>query len=375
LKPLQNNNLKGGPKIMETANLDLESIIKGIQPLDVDWVKKAEERTAQLIMPTRALGRLHDISEKLCAIQKTLEPAVDRKAFLVMAGDHGVVEEGVSAYPQEVTAEMIKAFLAGGAGINVLAKQVGAEVIVVDMGIIPELDPGTLQNINQLIIRKVANGTANLARGPAMTKTQAQQAILTGFQLASDLIARGVQILGTGDMGIGNTTPSAAIGAVVTGSSLEDMVGRGTGVDDRGLQRKRAAIESGIQINQPEPGDGLDVLAKMGGFEIGGIAGCILAGAYHKHPVVIDGFISTAGALIAHALCPSVTDYLFAGHCSEEPGHKLMLNYLGLKPILDLGMRLGEGTGAALAMGVMDGAVRIFRDMLTFEEAGVSNKD
>ena len=360
---------------METASLDLESIVKGIQPLDAKWIKKAEERTAQLIMPTRALGRLHDISEQLCAIQKTLEPSVDRKAFLVMAGDHGVVKEGISAYPQEVTAEMIKAFLAGGAGINVLARQVGAEIIVVDMGIIPELDLSTLQGDNQLIIRKVANGTANLARGPAMSKAQAQRAILTGFQLAGDLIAQGVQILGTGDMGIGNTTPSAAIGTVITGSRLEEMVGRGTGLDDQGLQRKRAAIQSGIQINQPEPEDGLDVLAKIGGFEIGGIAGCVLGGAYHKHPVVIDGFISTAGALIAHALCPTVTDYLFAGHCSQEPGHKLMLNYLGLKPILDLGMRLGEGTGAALAMGIMDGAVRIFKEMLTFEEAGVTDKE
>jgi len=360
---------------MENATLDLESIVKGVQPLDVNWVKKAEERTAQLIMPTRALGHLHDVSEQLCAIQKTLEPSIDRKAFLVMAGDHGVVKEGISAYPQEVTAEMIKAFLAGGAGINVLARQVGAEIMVVDMGIIPELDLSTLQESNQLIIRKVANGTANLARGPAMSKAQAQRAILTGFQLASDLIAQGVQILGTGDMGIGNTTPSAAIGTVVTGSSLVDMVGRGTGLDDQGLQRKRAAIQSGIQINQPEPEDGLDILAKIGGFEIGGIAGCVLGCAYHKHPVVIDGFISTAGALIAHALCPTVTDYLFAGHCSQEPGHKLMLSYLGLKPILDLGMRLGEGTGAALAMGIMDGAIRIFSDMLTFEEAGVTDKE
>jgi nicotinate-nucleotide--dimethylbenzimidazole phosphoribosyltransferase len=285
-----------------------------------------------------------------------------------------VVKEGISAYPQEVTAEMIKAFLAGGAGINVLARQVAAEIIVVDMGIISELDLSTLQESNQLIIRKVANGTANLARGPAMSKAQAQHAILTGFQLASDLIAQGVQILGTGDMGIGNTTPSAAIGTVITGSRLEEMVGRGTGLDDQGLQRKRAAIQSGIQINQPQPEDGLDVLAKIGGFEIGGIAGCVLGGAYHERPVMIDGFISTAGALIAHALCPTVTDYLFAGHCSEEPGHKLMLNYLGLKPILDLGMRLGEGTGGALAMGIMDGAVQIFKEMLTFEEAGVSNK-
>jgi nicotinate-nucleotide--dimethylbenzimidazole phosphoribosyltransferase len=360
---------------MKTENSDLERIINDIEPLDASWVEKAKDRTARLVMPTRALGRLHEISETLCAIQKTLEPSVDRKAFLVMAGDHGVVKEGISAYPQEVTAEMIKAFLAGGAGINVLARQIGAEIIVVDMGIIPELDLSTLQESNQLIIRKVSNGTANLARGPAMSKAQAQHAILTGFQLAGDLIARGVQILGTGDMGIGNTTPSAAIGTVITGSSLEEMVGRGTGVDDRGLHRKREAIRSGIQINQPDPEDGLDVLAKIGGFEIGGIAGCVLGGAYHKHPVVIDGFISTAGALIAHALCPTVTDYLFAGHCSEEPGHKLMLSYLGLKPILDLGMRLGEGTGAALAMGIMDGAVRIFKEMLTFEEAGVSNKE
>ncbi|UCH21516.1 MAG: nicotinate-nucleotide--dimethylbenzimidazole phosphoribosyltransferase [Deltaproteobacteria bacterium] len=360
---------------MKTENPDLERIINDIEPLDTSWVEKAKDRTARLVMPTRALGRLHEISEKLCAIQKTLEPSIYRKSFLVMAGDHGVVAEGVSAYPQEVTAEMIKTFLSGGAGINVLAEQVGAEIIVVDMGIIPELDLSTLPGDHNLIIRKVANGTANLARGPAMSAVEARRSILTGFQLAGDLFEKGAQILGTGDMGIGNTTPSAAIGAVLTRSNLEDMVGRGTGVDDQGLQRKRDAIQSGIQLNQPEPEDGLDVLAKIGGFEIGGIAGCILAGAYHKHPVVIDGFISTAGALIAHALCPAVTDYLFAGHCSEEPGHNLMLNYLGLQPILDLGMRLGEGTGAALAMGIMDGAVRIFKYMLTFEEAGVSNKD
>jgi nicotinate-nucleotide--dimethylbenzimidazole phosphoribosyltransferase len=360
---------------MKTEYSDLKGIINDIEPLDAGWVEKAKDRTARLLMPTRALGSLHDISEQLCAIQKTLEPSIHRKAFLVMAGDHGVVAEGVSAYPQEVTGEMIKAFLAGGAGINVLAGQVGAEIIVADMGITPKLDLRTLQENNRLIIRKIAHGTANLARGPAMSKAQAQQAILTGFHLASDLFAQGVQILGTGDMGIGNTTPSAAIGTVITGSSPEKMVGRGTGVDDRGLRRKQEAIRSGIQINHPNPDDGLDVLAKIGGFEIGGIAGCILAGACHRRPVVIDGFISTAGTLIAHALCPTVTDYLFAGHCSEEPGHQLMLNYLGLKPILDLGMRLGEGTGAALAMGIMDGAVRIFKDMLTFEEAGVTGKN
>jgi len=360
---------------MGSSALSLEKIIKRIEPLDTRWIDQAKQRTAQLVMPTRALGRLHEISEKLCAIQKTLEPSIHRKVFLVMVGDHGVVTEGVSAYPQGVTAEMIKTFLSGGAAINVLAGQVDGQIIVVDMGIISDLDLNALPGSDRLIIRKIANGTANLARGPAMSITEARRAILTGFQLAGDLFKQGAQILGTGDMGIGNTTPSAAIGTVLTGSSLDDMVGRGTGVDDQGLQRKRDAIQSGIRLNQPEPEDGLDVLAKIGGFEIGGIAGCILAGAYHKHPVVIDGYISTAGALIAHALCPAVTDYLFAGHRSEEPGHKLMLHYLGLQPILDLGMRLGEGTGAALAMSIMDGAVGIFKDMLTFEEAGVSDKD
>ena len=204
---------------------------------------------------------------------------------------------------------------------------------------------------------------------------QAETAILTGFQLGSELFDKGVEVLGTGDMGIGNTTPSAAIGSVITGANLETMVGRGTGVDDEGLLKKREIIRRGIELNQPDRKDGLDVLSKVGGFEIGGIAGSILAGAYHRRPVMIDGLISTAGALIAHALCPASATYLFAGHCSQEPGHKIMLSYLGLNPILDLGMRLGEGTGGALAMGIMEGAVRIFLDMLTFEEADVSDKE
>ncbi|MGD2272560.1 MAG: nicotinate-nucleotide--dimethylbenzimidazole phosphoribosyltransferase, partial [Desulfobacterales bacterium] len=270
---------------MGPDNLELEKIINKIEPLDAGWIEKARGRTAQLVMPTRALGRLHDISEKVCAIQQSLTPSIRRKAFLVMAGDHGVVDEGVSAYPQEVTGEMIKTFLVGGAGINVLAGKIGAEIIVVDMGIIPELDPGALPQDNNLIIRKVACGTANLARGPAMSTAEARRSILTGFQLAGDLFENGFQILGTGDMGIGNTTPSAAIGTVMTGSSLAMMVGRGTGVDDQGFQRKQQAIRSGIEINRPDPEDGLDVLAKIGGFEIGGIAGCALAGAWYRRPV------------------------------------------------------------------------------------------
>ncbi len=355
--------------------MGLEEILKGIGPLDGEWIEKAKERTAQLVMPTRALGRLHEISERLCGIQKTLKPSMNRKAILVMAGDHGVVDEGVSAYPQEVTGAMVQTFLRGGAGINAISRHVDAEVLVVDMGIITELDPGSLHGGNRLLIRKLARGTSNLAKGPAMTRKAAEDSIITGFQLATDLFQKGVEILGTGDMGIGNTTPSAAIGAVITGTGLDKMVGRGTGVDDEGLKKKKRAIQRGIEINQPNSKDGLDVLSKVGGFEIGGIAGCVLAGAYHSRPVVIDGLISTAGALMAHALCPIVTDHIFAGHCSEEPGHKSMLEHLGLEPILDLGMRLGEGTGGTLSMSIMEAAVQVFNNVLTFEEAGVADKD
>ena len=354
--------------------LKLTEIIEGIKPVDPEWIQKAQDRTAQLVMPTRALGRLHDISEQLCGIQETFEPTISHKAILVMAGDHGVVEEGVSAYPQEVTPAMVQTFLAGGAGINAISRQVGAEVWVVDMGVIADIDTTGLKGADHLLVKKVAKGTANFTRGPAMPRPDAEAALVTGFETASKLMGQGLDILGTGDMGIGNTTPSAAIGAVLTGATLEEMVGRGTGVDDDGLARKRDAIRRGIEFNSPRPEDGLDVLAKVGGFEIGGIAGAILAAAFHRRAVLVDGFISTAGALIAHALCSTVKDYLFAGHCSEEPGHRLMLQHLRLTPILDLGMRLGEGTGAALAMGVVEAAARVFKEVLTFEEAGVANK-
>ena len=354
--------------------MKLEEILKGIKPVDNTWIQKARERTSQLVMPTRALGRLHEISERLCGIQKTLKPSVNRKAVLVMAGDHGVASEGVSAYPQEVTGAMVQTFLKGGAGINAISRHVGADVWVVDMGIIPQLDAASLDGGDRLFVRKISRGTSSFVKGPAMSRDDAEKSILTGFRLAADLFHKGFEILGTGDMGIGNTTPSAAIGSVVTGLSPEEMVGRGTGVDDKGLRIKQAAVIKGIQVNQPDPDDGLDVLAKVGGFEIGGIAGCILAGAFYGRPVVIDGFISTASALIAHTLCPRVIDYIFAGHRSEEAGHGMMLKYLGIEPILDLGMRLGEGTGGALAMSIMEGAVRVFNEVLTFEEAGVADK-
>ena len=354
--------------------MKLEKIVEGIKPVDQKWIQKAQERTAQLVMPTRALGRLHEISERLCGIQQTLEPAINQKAILVMVGDHGVVEEGVSAYPQEVTPAMVQTFLVGGAGINAISRQVGADVWVVDMGIIPELDFSGLKGAERLLVEKIGNGTANFTRGPAMSREAAEKALQVGFEQGSRRMENGANILGTGDMGIGNTTPSAAIGTVITGATLDEMVGRGTGVDDAGLARKRDIVRRGIEANTPQPEDGLDVLAKVGGFEIGGIAGTILAAAFHRRAVVVDGFISTAGALIARALCPTVKDYLFAGHCSEEAGHRIMLKHLGLEPILDLGMRLGEGTGAVLAMGVMDSAVRMFKEVLTFQEAGVADK-
>ena len=355
--------------------MNLKEIVDGIKPLEQKWIEQARERTAQLVMPTRALGRLHEISERLCAIQKTLQPSINRKAVLVMAGDHGVVNAGVSAYPQEVTGAMVPTFLAGGAGINAISRLVNAEVFVVDMGIMAELNGLDMPGSDHLVTHKIAPGTDDFTRGPAMNIEDAEQSILLGFQEASRLFQDGVDVLGTGDMGIGNTTPSAAIGAVICGTDLDQMVGRGTGVDDEGLKRKRSAVARGIELNQPVAEDGLDVLAKVGGFEIGGIAGVVLAGAFHRRPVVIDGFISTAGALIANALCPRVTDYLFAGHCSEESGHRFMLDYLKLDPILDLGMRLGEGTGGTLSMSIMDGAVGIFKEVLTFEEAGVADKE
>jgi nicotinate-nucleotide--dimethylbenzimidazole phosphoribosyltransferase len=346
--------------------------IKKITPASAEWKAKAEARTARLVMPPRALGRLHPIAERLCAIGETLAPDISRRAFVVMAADHGIAAEGVSAFPQAVTGEMIRCFLKGGAGINVLARHAGADVFVVDAGIIPDIDPSGLPGADRYRVHKVGRGTANFAHGPAMSRKQAAAAVLVGWEEATRLIDEGYRLLGTGDMGIANTTSAAAVGVVLTGCSLQEMVGRGTGIDDEGLRRKRAAIEKGIGLNRPDPGDGLDVLAKVGGFEIGAIAGLILASAAARRPVVIDGLISTAGALVAWALCPAVTDYLFAGHCGEEPGHRHMLARLGLEPILSLGLRLGEGTGGALALPILDAALEIFSGMHTFEEAGVS---
>lgn len=361
--------------------MNLEEIVNSIEPADQQILGQAQEHTSRLVMPPRALGRLNEIGERICAIQRTLKPSVKSKAILVMAGDHGIVAQGVSAFPQEVTGEMVKTFLSGGAGINVLARQTGASVYVVDMGIIPDVvhhtgssdtkgaGPGAEK---KLIIRKIARGTKDFTHGLAMTKEEALKSIESGYEVASRLVQEGVELLGTGDMGIGNTTPSSAVGAVITGQSAKEMTGRGTGVDDETFARKSDIIESGISINAPDPKDAIDILSKVGGFEIGGIAGAILAAARFRKPVVIDGLISTAGALIAYTLCPAVADYMFAGHRSVEQGHGIMLEHIGLEPLLDLGMRLGEGTGGALAMHIIEAGVRVFREVATFDEAGVS---
>lgn len=353
--------------------MKLNDVIHHITPIDETILTKAQDRTANLIMPPRAMGRVNDLGEQLCAITGTLKPATDKKAVFVMAGDHGIAAEGVSAFPQEVTGQMIGAFLGQMATINALCNTYGIDVCVTDVGSIHDLPDTALSTKAQFFQRKVAKGTHNFSTQPAMTTAQAEQAVMTGFEIASDQIQKqGLNLIATGDMGIANTTASAAIGSVITGETPDVMTGRGTGIDDNTLKLKTEVIRKAIAKHQPSPSDGLDILSKIGGFEIGAIAGVMLAAAYHKIPVVVDGIISTAGALIASTLCKETTQYMIAGHQSVEPGHTKMLAHLDLTPILDLGMRLGEGTGAVIAMNVIDGAAAVIKDVATFEEAAVS---
>ncbi len=348
----------------------IQDLIEKIAPLDEAAMQAARQRQNMLTKPQGSLGRLEDLSIQVAGIMGLALPRIHGKAVLVMAGDHGVVAEGVSAYPQAVTPQMALNILNGGAAINALARHVGARVIVTDMGVAVDLPPHA--NLNNC---KIAYGTANMAHGPAMSRAQARQAIEAGAQVALAQIEQGVDLFATGDMGIGNTTPSAAIAAVFTGRPVEEIAGRGTGVDDAGLQRKISAIQRAIDINRPDPSDGLDVLSKVGGFEIAGIAGVILAAAAMRRPVVVDGFISTAAAMIADRLAPNVRHYLIAAHTSQERGHHLMMDWLNLQPLLDMKMRLGEGTGAALAMSLVEAACKTLAEMATFGEAGVAEKD
>ncbi|MCS7179085.1 MAG: nicotinate-nucleotide--dimethylbenzimidazole phosphoribosyltransferase [Anaerolineae bacterium] len=347
----------------------LQDAVQRIGPLLEEAMAAARARQDQLTKPQGSLGRLESLSVQVAGITGNPRPVIHHKAVIVVAGDHGVAAEGVSAYPQEVTAQMVYNFLRGGAAINVLARHVDARVVVVDAGVAADLEPHPA-----LKIRKIGYGAGNIARGPAMTREQAVQALETGIALVEEELSQGLDIVAPGDMGIANTTPAAAIAAAVTGLPPAEVTGRGTGVDDAGLARKIAVVEQALRVNEPDPKDGVDLLAKVGGFEIGVIAGIILGAAAHRIPAVLDGFICTAGALIAAAIAPAVTAYCIAGHNSLERGHSAMLRHLGLKPLLDLDMRLGEGTGAVLAMGLVEAACKILNEMATFAEAGVSER-
>lgn len=347
-------------------NLLNETLAK-IAPLDCSLIDSAQARLDNKTKPLGSLGRLEEFARRFVAITGESAPDTSKKVVFTFAGDHGVVEEGVSAFPKEVTPQMVFNFLRGGAGINVLARHSGAEVRVVDMGVDFDFEPHA-----GLIIRKIARGTRNFAKGPAMTREEAVAAIEAGIAIAADAKAEGICMAGTGEMGIGNTTPSSAIIAAFMGGPVSAVTHRGTGINDEALTNKIRVIEEGLRINSPDAADPLDVLAKVGGLEIAGIAGLVLGCAANRIPVVIDGFISTAGALIACELHPDVKDYLFAAHRSVEIGHRFMLERIGAEPILDLNLRLGEGTGAALAMGLIEAGVKILKEMATFDEAGVS---
>ena len=348
----------------------LDTLISIIPPLDEAAMRSARARQDTLTKPRGSLGRLEELSIQLAGMKADPLPSVERKAVIVMAADHGVAAEGVSAYPAEVTAQMVLNFLRGGAAINSLARQARARVTIVDIGVASEFGP-----VPGLIKRKVMCGTRSLAQGPAMTRQEAEQALQVGVDILNEEASRGLDLVATGDMGIGNTTPSSAIAASMTGLPVAQVVGRGTGIDDQGLQHKIKVIEQALAVNQPDANDALDVLHKVGGLEIAGLAGVMIAAAGRRIPIVVDGFISTAAAMIAVGLAPGVREYLISAHQSVEVGHRAMLSHLGLVPLLDLNLRLGEGTGAALAFHLIEASTRILQEMATFDEAGVSDKE
>jgi nicotinate-nucleotide--dimethylbenzimidazole phosphoribosyltransferase len=344
---------------------ELTRLREAIGGPDTGAAAGAQRHLDTLTKPPGSLGRLEELAVRLAALTGRV-PRVTTPVIFTFAADHGVVAEGVSAYPQSVTAQMVENFLRGGAAVNVLARQAGARVIVADFGVAAPLGapPG-------LVVRRLREGTANLARGPAMSCRQAVEAVQAGAALAEEAIAGGADLLGTGEMGIGNTTAASAITACITGGAPEAVTGRGTGVDDSGHRRKVRVVERALRVNAPDPADGVEVLARLGGLEIAGLVGVILAGAAHRVPVALDGFIAGAAALIAVTLAPLARHALFASHRSAEPGHALALRHLELEPYLALDMRLGEGTGAALFILLARAAAALYAEMATFKSAGV----
>ena len=349
--------------------MSLDETLKQIRPLDRSSESAAGACLDSLTKPHGSLGKLEELARRIAVIQAKVPPRLGRKLLFVFAADHGITQEGVSAYPKEVTAQMTCNFLNGGAAINVMARHYGVETQIVDVGVDCELTGARgLRNC------KVRRGTANFAGGPAMTRAEAAKSVEVGIELTRDAAAQDIFVVGAGDMGIGNTSSAAAILCALTGASPAGAAGRGTGIDDATLERKIAAITKGLAVNRPDAEDPLDVLAKVGGLEIGAITGVILAAAALRVPMVLDGFIAGAAALLAQRFCHHVRDVLFASHLSAETGHGLMLQDLKLAPVLDLQMRLGEGTGACLLMGLIETAVKIMGEMATFESAGVREK-
>lgn len=349
----------------------LEQTISAIKSeLNHNALTKAKQRLQEQAKPPGSLGIMEEIGARLAAIKGTIDVHLTNKQIITCAGDHGVVEEGISAFPAEVTPQMVFNFVGGGASVNIIGKHAGAVVKAADIGVNYDFDPGL-----PIFHKKIKYGTDNFTKGPAMTRAEAVKSIEAGIEIVNELhVQTPVDLLGTGDMGIGNTTPSTAIIAAFSGLPVERLTGRGSGVDDKGLANKIVTIQKGLDINKPDPNDPLDVLAKVGGLEIGGLAGLVIGAAAKGIPVICDGLISTAGALIACELAPAAKNYLFASHKSVEIGQKYMHDRMDLAPLIDLKFRLGEGTGAAVCMELLDLATRILADIKTFDEVGISNE-
>ena len=347
----------------------VREIVSSVTATEPSAEAAARARLDSLTKPPGSLGRLEHIAARIARVQQDVRPSVEKKVIVLAAGDHGVVAEGVSPYPQDVTWQMVANFASGGAAINQIASSVGAEIILVDVGVALDLThiPGVLH-------RKVALGTANMLDGPAMSREQASEALVRGFEIAHDTIRDGAVLLATGEMGIGNTTSAAALTAAYAGVEAATVVGPGTGLDASGVAHKASVVAEALEVNRAGELDPLGVLAALGGFEIAALVGVFLGAAAGCTCVIADGFISGAAALAAVRICPESSGYIFPSHLSAEPGHRIVLDALGMEPVLELDMRLGEGSGAALAMGVMDAAARVLAGMATFEEAGVSRE-
>lgn len=351
----------------------LNTTIRKITGVNSELMQEAQNNLDNLTKPLGSLGRLEELAKTIAGITSNKAPQLKNKVIFTFAADHGITEEGTSAFPKEVTAQMIYNFLNGGAGVNVLARHAGARVVVADLGVAEriKIQESKFRNFKD---RKIAYGTANFLKDRAMTEKEALRSVETGIEVFEDELKSGIDIAGTGEMGIGNTASASAIAAAITGKPPEQLTGRGTGIDDRALKNKIAVIKKALTLHSPDPDNAIDILSKIGGFEIGGLAGVILAAASHKVPVVIDGFISGAAALIAYLLEAKSAQYMIASHCSAECGHKIILEHLKLKPILDLNLRLGEGTGAALGISIAEASVKILTEMATFKGANVSNR-